>query len=190
MILENLWSFKMLGTDFFHLSASVVVYSILGWFVESVYMSFCNKKITNRGLAFGPICPIYGVGATFGTLLMKPIMGSFFLVYIVGAVVATIFEYIVGVLMIKYLGSLWWNYDNKPYTYKGIICLESSIAWGFYAIGVIEFLNGFIFKIVESIDRKYFILFIDVVFVLAVIDYTAKLILVSKGKVSGEKRTA
>lgn len=190
MIIGSLWSLNMFGTDFYHLCSSFVIYSILGWFVESVYMSFCNKKLTNRGLAKGPICPIYGVGATFGSLLMKPFAGSFFLVYVIGAVVATVFEYIVGVLMIKLLGSLWWNYDEKPYNYKGIICLESTLAWGFYAIGVVEYLNGFIYNFVEKINKDYMIVFIDVVFVVAVIDYTFRVISILKGHSSGEKKVA
>ncbi len=187
---DGFWSVSFLGTDMFHICASMVIYSILGWFVESVYMSFCNHKITNRGLAFGPICPIYGVGATFGSLLMQPFVKSYLLVYVIGAIVATIFEYIVGVLMIKFLGSLWWDYDNKPYTYKGIICLESTVAWGFYAIGVVEFLNGFILRTVDGFDSSKMILFIEIVAVLALIDYTVKIIMVARGKTSGEKKAA
>ena len=26
-----------------------LTYSMMGWLVESIYMSFCNHKITNRG---------------------------------------------------------------------------------------------------------------------------------------------
>ncbi len=150
----------MFGTDFYHIVASFVIYSILGWFVESVYMSFCNKKITNRGFAKGPFCPIYGFGATFGNILMQPFAGSYMAVYLVGAVVATIFEYLVGVMMIKVLGDLWWDYNDKPYNFKGIICLESSIAWGFYAIGVVKFLNGFILRTIDKFDQSKVIVFL------------------------------
>ncbi|MDE5748781.1 MAG: putative ABC transporter permease, partial [Acetatifactor sp.] len=55
-----MWTKEMFGTDFYHLIAAFIVYSMLGWLVESIYMSFCNKKLTNRGFAKGPFCPIYG----------------------------------------------------------------------------------------------------------------------------------
>ena len=38
----------------------------------SVYMSLCNRKLTNRGFMSGPFCPIYGVGATLGYILLHP----------------------------------------------------------------------------------------------------------------------
>lgn len=175
MKINVLMSSRMLGTDLFHILASFVIYSILGWFVESVYMSFCNKKITNRGFAKGPFCPIYGFGATFGSLLLAPFANSFFTIYVIGAVVATVFEYLVGLLMIKVLGALWWDYNDKPYNYKGIICLESTIGWGFYAIGVVEYLNKFIVRVIDSINRSYMIYFIEIVLCIAVVDYIISL---------------
>ena len=57
-----MWTKEMFGTDVYHLIAAFIVYSMLGWLVESIYMSFCNKKLTNRGFAKGPFCPIYGFG--------------------------------------------------------------------------------------------------------------------------------
>ena len=62
MKLQLNWSSSMFGTDFYHLVASFVIYSILGWLVESIYMSICNKKLTNRGLAKGPFVLFMGLG--------------------------------------------------------------------------------------------------------------------------------
>ena len=66
-----MWTKEMFGTDVYHLTAAFIVYSMLGWLVESIYMSFCNKKLTNRGFAKGPFCPIYGFGAVIGYLLKR-----------------------------------------------------------------------------------------------------------------------
>ena len=87
---------KLFGTDVYHLVAAFLVYSILGWFVESVYMSFCNRKITNRGFAKGPFCPIYGVGAVCCYLIFSPLKGQYLKIYFLGALLATVFEYLVG----------------------------------------------------------------------------------------------
>ena len=176
------------GYDLYHIAVSFVLYSILGWFVESVYMSICNKKITNRGFAKGPFCPIYGFGATIGSILLTPFANSLFLVYIIGAFSATAFEYLSGLFMIRVLGDLWWDYNDKPYNYKGIICLESTIAWGFYAIGVVIYLNKFIFGLVDRIDPVKMTFFVEVVLVIAVIDYLFRLAAVFSSQINGMKK--
>ena len=43
---DQMWSYEILGTDIYHLLAAFVLYSVLGWALESTYMSFCNRKFT------------------------------------------------------------------------------------------------------------------------------------------------
>lgn len=145
-----MWTREIFGTDLYHIIASFIIYSMIGWLVESIYMSFCERKIVNRGFAKGPFCPIYGFGGVLGYLILHPLEGRYIQLYIAGAVIATVFEFIVGKIMIAVFGELWWDYNEKPFNYKGIVCLESTIAWGFYAIIIIMFLNG---KIMSFIDR-------------------------------------
>ena len=45
-----LWTKAVLGTDVYHIIQWFLIYSILGWVVESIYMSICNRKLTNRDL--------------------------------------------------------------------------------------------------------------------------------------------
>ncbi len=121
-----------------------VFYSVLGWLVESAYMSICTGKLTNRGFGFGPFCPIYGFGATIGAIVLSPFRRSVPLLYVVSAVSATVFELIVGRLMQLTLGDFWWDYCEKPFNYQGIICLESTLGWGLYGIIVVRFLHPFV----------------------------------------------
>ncbi|MCR5503204.1 MAG: putative ABC transporter permease [Lachnospiraceae bacterium] len=146
-----MWTKELFGTDVYHLVGAFIIYSMLGWLVESIYMSICNKKITNRGFGRGPFCPIYGFGAVFGYLILRPLTGQYVKLYFAGAILATVFEFLVGKLMIRVLGSLWWDYNDKPLNYKGIICLESTLAWGCYALIVFGFLNR---KIVNTLDLE------------------------------------
>ena len=171
-----MWEREIFDTDLYHLVCAFIVYSILGWLVESIYMSFCNRKITNRGFGKGPFCPIYGVGALVGYIILSPLKGSYIGIYIAGAVSATIFEFIVGKLMIKFLGSLWWDYNDKPFNYKGIICLESTIAWGFCALGIVYFLQNAVYGLVDHIHREIGVIIISVVFFIVFVDYVIQLI--------------
>ncbi len=170
-----MWTKELLGTDVYHLLAAFLLYSMLGWLVESIYMSLCNHKLTNRGFAKGPFCPIYGFGAVTCYVLLSPLKGHYVKVYIIGAILATIFEFIVGKGMLKFLGELWWDYNDKPFNYKGIICLESTIAWGFYAIGVIQFVHAGIYWLIDRIDYRAGIRLVSVALLIVVVDYTVQL---------------
>ncbi len=167
-----MWMKGILGTDVYHLVACFHVYSMLGWLVESIYMSFCNKKLTNRGFAKGPFCPIYGFGAVFGNMILHPFAGNYIALYLVGALIATTFEFFVAKLMMRLLGNFWWDYNDKPFNYKGMICAESTIAWGFYAIIVVGFLNDKIIDTVNRMDTIVGIRICEVVFVVYLIDFT------------------
>ena len=171
-----MWTKELFGTDVYHLAAAFILYSMLGWLLESMYMSFCNRKLTNRGFAKGPFCPIYGFGAVACYLILNPLKGHYLKLYIIGAALATTFEFIVGKGMIKFLGELWWDYNDKPFNYKGIICLESTIAWGFYAIGVIHFVHAGIYWIIDRVSIRTGIHLVVAALSLVLIDYMIQLI--------------
>lgn len=169
-----MWNREIFGTDVYHLIAAFIIYSMLGWLVESVYMSFCNRKLTNRGFGRGPFCPIYGFGGVVGYLLLSPLSGHYIQLYFTGAFLATTFEYLVGRLMLKMFGEVWWDYHEKPCNYQGIICLESTIAWGFYAIIIIMFLHGRILHFIDRYDHAWGIGACRLILMIVTIDYLIK----------------
>ena len=171
-----MWTREIFGTDLYHIIASFIIYSMIGWLVESIYMSFCERKIVNRGFAKGPFCPIYGFGATVCYYLLLPFSHSKVLIYLIGAVMATIFEYLVGILMIKMFGELWWDYNDKPFNYKGILCLESTLAWGAYAIIVVYFLHETVLGWADKVGMQYGKIFCMVALTLYAIDFTYHLL--------------
>ena len=170
-----MWAKEIMGFELYYLVGAFVIYSMLGWLVESIYMSFCNKKITNRGFAKGPFCPIYGFGAVLGYLILSPLRDNVVQLYLAGAFLATAFEYLVGIAMIHFLGELWWDYNKKPFNYKGIICLESTRAWGFYAVGIVCFLHLRVCWLLDKVDRLAAIRGINLVLTIAAIDYIIQL---------------
>lgn len=72
-------------------------------------------------------------------------------------IMATLMELFTASVMIHLFGSFWWDYSEKPFNYKGIICLESSLGWGFLGIVYYGFLNGFLHRLVglvpESLEK-------------------------------------
>lgn len=182
-----MWTRELFGSDVYHLIAAFIIYSVLGWFVESVYMSFCNHRLTNRGFAKGPFCPIYGFGAVIGYLVLNPLSGHYVTLYLTGAFLATTFEYLVGIMMQKLLGEVWWDYTEKPMNYKGIICLESTIAWGFYAIIITMFLHERVLHLIDAMDMAYGRILCIVILAIVTVDYLIRLYLLFKTSIQEEK---
>lgn len=174
-----MWStmLPIVNTDVYHILFCFVTYSMVGWLFESIYMSICNRKLTNRGFGFLPFCPIYGFGATIAYYMLLPFAHSKVLVYLVGAAAATIFEFWVGIMMQKLLGEVWWDYNEKPFNYKGIICLESTLAWGVYAIGVVYFLHEKVLGLAEQVGMMFGVNFCRIALSLYAIDFIYHLLL-------------
>lgn len=128
------------------------LFSFLGYLLECVVLSYENKRLViNRGFGHGPFCIIYGFGAMGAMIILKPLADNLISLYFASMMMATIMELVTAHMMIKLFGSFWWDYSQKSWNYKGIICLESSIAWGFLGIFYLHFLDGFVNQLVEWI---------------------------------------
>ena len=138
-----------------HSGADVVnaffVYSFCGWIMECLVIRRETGRWENRGFVHLPLCIIYGFGAMFGYAMLRPISHNYVLLYFTGALLATLFEYITGRLMLRLFGKLWWDYSNKRLNYRGILCLESTMAWGAIAVLVFALVHRTVFHLVARI---------------------------------------
>ena len=53
-----------------------VIFSVMGWVYESAFCTIKTGKWQNRGFLYGPLCPIYGVGATAITFIVDELMAD------------------------------------------------------------------------------------------------------------------
>ncbi len=105
-------------------------YAFCGWLVEVAYRSWTARRWINPGLLHGPFVPLYAVGAGTLTLLARPISGWPVPLQIVTfGVLLTALEYVVGLLLEKWLRVQLWNYEDRRFQWKGRICLSFSLAW-------------------------------------------------------------
>lgn len=109
-------------------------YCIFGWCFESAYVSLKSRHLVNRGFLKGPWLPLYGSGAILVLWLTLPFQETPVLVYLVGALGATVLEFFTGEAMVRLFKVRYWDYSNQKIQYKGHICLSSSIAWGFLSL--------------------------------------------------------
>ena len=178
------WNKVVLGIDTYELLMWFLTYSMMGWLVESIYMSICNKKLTNRGFARGPFCPIYGVGALTVYFILRPYSYNNILLFLLGSLCATTLEFLTAMLMKKIFGEIWWDYNQKPFNYKGIICLESSIAWGFYTVFLFMFLQNIVAGLVAAIPRPLGRVAGSLIMVIFLLDFVTSLYREKRGEAS------
>lgn len=142
-----MWSTVWFSFTFFELYAYFMIYSFLGWAMESTYVSINAKKWVNRGFINGPFCPIYGTGALLILLALKPVSDSILLLFLGGFVIATVVEYLIGLILEKLFHATWWDYSQKPFNIKGRVCLERSVEWGV--------LTAFVMRVVAACDCDF-----------------------------------
>lgn len=130
------------------------IYSFMGWIFECIVISIENRKPVNRGFIRGPLCTVYGFGALSVYYFLQPVSDSFGALFICGAVFATIIELLTAKAMTKLFGDFWWDYSNKPFNYKGVICLESTVCWGLMSVATFVFIHPFVENVV-SIYYQY-----------------------------------
>lgn len=121
-----------------------IIYSVLGWIMESIYRSICEKKVINTGFLKGPFCPIYGIGAVIMILFLQSCKSNIFLLFIISMIVLTIWEYIVAIILEKTFHIKYWDYSNNKFNFQGRICLLNSIYWGILGVVFIHFIHPFI----------------------------------------------
>ncbi len=118
-------------------------YSALGWLVESIYCSVGEKKWINRGFLTGPICPIYGTGAVVLSVCLTPFKDKWYLVFIIGLILADIVEFITSVIMEKLFHARWWDYSDRFLNIQGRICFRHSIYWGIASLAFTYLVHPF-----------------------------------------------
>ena len=112
-------------------------YSFIGWFFESCYCSIRPKKWVNRGFLRGPSCPIYGTGGLVMMICLLPLRHitenlylNELLIFIAGAILCDIVEFMTSYIMEKLFNARWWDYSNKKFNIQGRICLTHTFYWG------------------------------------------------------------
>ena len=89
-----------------HYSISEIIvlfftYSVVGWLWETFYCSIKDHHYAYRGFLFGPYCPVYGFAVTTILITAEPVKNNLILLFIVGFIVASIFEYFASLFLEK-----------------------------------------------------------------------------------------
>jgi len=147
-----------------------IIYSFIGWVLESLYKSILQKKLVNSGFLAGPFCHIYGYGALIMYLSLKDVTSNIFILFIYGMVALSVFEYIVGLFLELVFKTKYWDYSNNKFNIDGRVCLLNSFYWGILGIIFMKFIHPGVEALVDKIPDLYVYIIVGVGFFYFVID--------------------
>lgn len=130
-----------------------ILYSVIGWAYESLICSISNKKLINRGFLNGPYCPIYGSGALLVILVLGKIRNPLWL-FLLGAVLCCLLEYIASYAMEKIFHARWWDYSKRRWNIHGRVCLLGAVVFGLFSVILIRELHPVMVSITDRFSEK------------------------------------
>jgi uncharacterized membrane protein len=105
-----------------------LVYSFLGWVLETVFAALKQKRFVNRGLINGPFCIIYGIAAVVITVGLKGLQGIW--LFLATLILTGAIEWIAGHLIERIYHERWWDYSGVKWNIDGYVCLPVAAFWG------------------------------------------------------------
>lgn len=166
----------ILGYSLYELLFYFIIYSFLGWIVESSFKSLLFHKLINSGFLKGPFIPLYAFGALIVLTCFKPFGENGFVLFFTGMFFMTILEYLVGVLLEKVFNTRYWDYTGNFMNIGGKICLENSIYWGMFTVLLIKYMHPFFSSLINSIPIEMGERILAIFIIYFIIDYTSTII--------------
>jgi uncharacterized membrane protein len=139
----------------YYLFYCFIIYSFIGWSLETISTSLDNGFYVSRGFLFGPFCPIYGFGTLIIIVFLWPLKHNTILLYIFSVLSLTALEYFTGIILLKIFNTTWWSYSGRAFNISGIISLNTSLIWGLLAIIILYYIHPFIDRFIKSIPLKF-----------------------------------
>ena len=150
---------------------SFFLYSFLGWLFEVVYTLFLERRLVNRGFLYGPLCPIYGVGALMAIFLLGPIQNPV-VAFFVGSISAGVVEYATSVVLERLFHARWWDYSNFKINLNGRVCLAGLVTFGVLMLVVKYLAEPLFLSFLGMFDPVVVVLAARVLVIVLVVDLT------------------
>ena len=122
-----------------------LIYSFLGWMLETILAATEQRRFVNRGLINGPLCTIYGVPIVILTIFGQEL--PLFWLFLGAMIVATVTEWIGGHIIERFYHERWWDYSDVKWNLDGYICLPASLVWGVLGTISMRWGNGLLIRL-------------------------------------------
>ena len=116
--------------NFYTLSVIYLVYSFLGWVGETVVATIKGRQFTNRGMASGPFCFVYGTAGVLLAVGLADLRTNWLALFAGSFLIATVVEWVTAKFLERVHHRRWWDYSGKKFNLDGYVCLQYSVLWG------------------------------------------------------------
>lgn len=170
-----------------------LVYSFLGWVIETTFVAILTHEFTSRGylfvreplahyfpslrniplfqhipLIFGlPMIEIFGFGCLILIYCFRKLKNRPFILFLCGTVSLTLLELAASYLCSNIFHKTYWDYSAYPLNFQGRICLFISLAWGLGSVLIITQIQPWLNRHYHKLcGHKNFALVINIFIVL------------------------
>lgn len=154
-----------------------LIYSFLGWMLETILAATEQRRFVNRGLINGPLCTIYGVPIVILTIFGQEL--PLFWLFLGAMIVATVTEWISGHMIERFYHERWWDYSNVKWNLDGYICLPASLVWGVLGTISMRWGNGLLIRLYGFLPEGIGHLLVWILSGMLVLDVTATIFALS-----------
>ena len=158
------------------------VYSVFGWFVESVWVSVRYDKFINRGFLIGPYCPIYGLGSLMIISYLEQYKSNLLTVFLLAIVICSVLEYLTSYIMEKLFKARWWDYSYAKFNLNGRICGKNAILFGIGGVFIIYVAHPFLNGLFQFINPTVLLIISIIFFVIFLTDVIVSLNVINRFK--------
>lgn len=132
-----------------------IIYSIIGFFIETIYAIFTKGMLESRqSFLYGPFCIVYGIAAICIILILSKYKNENGKLFIYGMIVGCTVEYVSSYIGEILMHVKWWDYSNDFLNINGRTCLYYAVLWGILTIPLINYINPFIDNVVDNVIEK------------------------------------
>ena len=147
--------FNIFGITIFQIFAYFIIYSFLGFIIETVFAFLSEGVIESRqSFLYGPFCAIYGLGAVVMIVGLQKFKSKRWKLMLGGMVLGAITEYLVSLIGELVFNVKWWDYSEMAFNIHGRICATFTIAWGALGVVLLKVINPRIDKFINKIPIK------------------------------------
>ena len=176
--MEKKKDFKILGISIWRLFAYFIIYSFIGYIIETIFGIITTGLWQSRqSFLYGPFLGIYGVGAVIIIVFSKYFNKNKFTLFLGGYTIGSITEYLTSFLVEAILHTKWWNYSYNILNVNGRICLLYSLFWGILTVVLIgkfnPIIDNFIDKIETIINYKLYKVIISIIIIFLMLNCIA-----------------
>ena len=152
----------ILGIGLWELLSYFILYSIAGFFVETIFAIVRYGVFESRqSFVYGPFCSIYGLGAIIMIIFLQYFKKNRITLFFGGFVIGSITEYLVSLIGELILHVKWWDYSNEPLNINGRVCIGTAIPFGILGLILVYFVHPYVTIAINIVNTRMMVLIVE-----------------------------